>query len=987
MFADTRSPRVFALPPGADFPARLIDGLSDRLHEVPPDEWAGVEIIVNTERMARRLHDVLRAGPPRLLPRIHAVTDIAGRGSADFGLFDLPPERPGLRRRLELAQLVQQLLRAAPELAPASSAYSLADSLAGLLDEMHDENVSPDALHELDVSAHSEHWARALQFLEIVLAYGDFDQSLLDPAARMRLGVETLIARWKAAPPTHPVLLAGSSGSRSTTARLMDAVALLPQGAVILPGFDFDQPQAIWDRMAEMESSEDHPQDRLGQLLSRLDLRCENVKPWTLDTTPVPPRNRLMSLALRPAPVTDQWRSEGPELTDIPEACTGMTLLEASSPRAEATAIAFCLRRALAEGKTAALVTPDRMLTRQVTAALDRWRIEPDDSAGRPLALSAPGRFLRQVADLAGAKVSAEDLIALLKHPLASSVDGRRGDHLRRSRLLEMWLRRRGPSYPTGAEITAWASSNKGDDTGLEQWSDWITWMLERLAKINDGPLSDMLEAHISLTECIASGAVNDPDTGELWREKAGETASKLIENMRSEAPYGGPNTSRSYADLLTALLQAEPVRDAVRAHPQVMIWGTLEARVQGADIVILGGLNDGVWPSQPTPDPWLNRQMRRDVGLTLPDRRIGLQAHDFQQAIAAKTVIMTRARRDADAETVPSRWINRLTNLLTGLGDIGTSELASMRARGDTILAQADAMEVAKTLVPPAPRPEPIPPPETRPRAFSFTDVEKLRRDPYHIYARHILRLRPLDDLRKTPDARLRGQVLHKVFEVFTRATWNGLPDDPRATLMQAADQVLAKGESWTAAERQWRVHLDRIADGFVAAEAQRRQIAQPFALEKKGERPLPGDGRLHGRADRFDMTPDGQLLIYDYKSGAPPSAKIIDHYNRQLHLEAAVAEVGGFTDVPAATVAAIAYIGLHKDLKTTEVRREIDPDFVDDSWAAFLTLYDTYLVPTKGYLSRRAVKDLTWGGDYDHLARYGEWDDSTPGSAEEVA
>jgi len=986
MFSESHAPRVFALPPGVDFPARLIDGLAGRLQHAAPDAWARVEIIVNTERMARRLQDVLHEGPPRLLPRIHAVTDIAGRGAADFDLFDLPPERPGLRRRLELAQLVQQLLRAAPDLAPASSAYALADSLAALLDEMHDENVPPEALHNLDVSAHSEHWARALRFLDIVLPYGEIDQSLLDPAARMRLGVETLIARWKTTPPKHPVLLAGSSGSRGTTARLMDAVAHLPQGAVILPGFDFDQPQAIWDRMAEMDSSEDHPQDRLGQLLSRLDLTRDKIKPWTPDTTPVPARNRLMSLALRPAPVTDQWRSEGPELTGIPEACAGMTLLEASSPRAEATAIAFCLRRALADGKTAALITPDRMLTRQVTAALDRWRIEPDDSAGRPLALSAPGRFLRQVADLAGAKVSAEDLIALLKHPLAASVEGRRGEHLRRTRLLEMWLRKRGPSYPTGTEITAWASVDHSEDRVFLDWAGWVAWMLGRLEHVSEGALTQVFDAHITLTECIASGALDDPGTGELWRERAGEEALKLVENLRAEAPFGGPYTPRSYADLLTALLQAETVRDAARVHPQIMILGTLEARVQSADLVILGGLNDGIWPSQPTPDPWLNRQMRRDAGLTLPDRRIGLQAHDFQQAIAAKTVILTRARRDTDAETVPSRWINRLTNLLTGLGEVGATQLAEMRARGDAILAQAGAMEAAKTLIPPAPRPEPIPPLKSRPRDFSFTDVEKLRRDPYHIYARHILRLRPLDDLHKTPDARLRGQVLHKVFEVFTRATWDGLPDDPRAALMIAADQVLAKGQGWTAAERQWRVHLDRIAAGFVAAEAQRRQTATPFALEKKGERPLPGGGRLHGRADRFDMTPDGQLVIYDYKSGAPPSAKIIAHYNRQLHLEAAVAEVGGFTDVPAATVAAIAYIGLHKDLKTTEVHPEIDPDFVDDSWAAFLTLYDAYLIPAKGYLSRRAVKDLAWGGDYDHLARYGEWDDSTPGSAEEV-
>lgn len=987
MFQDTKNPRVFALPPGADFPARLIEGIDARLGDQPPESLARIEIIVNTDRMARRLQSLLMAGKPRLLPRIRTVTDIAGRAAADFNLFDLPPERPGLRRRLELAQLVQQLLQAAPDLAPESSAYALADSLAGVLDEMHDEGVAPDALHALDVSAHSAHWARALRFLDIVLPYAEADQSLLDPAARMRLAVEALIEAWQEAPPSHPILLVGSSGSRGTTARLMDAVAQLPQGAVVLPGFDFDQPQAIWDRMAEMDSSEDHPQDRLGQLLGRLGLNAKDVGAWVEDATPVPARNRLMSLALRPAPVTDQWRAEGPDLTGLDTACEGMTLVEADSPRTEATAIAYCLRRALADGKTAALITPDRMLTRQVTAALDRWRIEPDDSAGRPLALSAPGRLLRQVAEMASIDVTGEDLIALLKHPLTSGVEGVRGEHLRRTRLLEMWLRKRGPSYPKGREIAAWANAEKPEDAELHNWAAWIGEVLSRLGSFPTGPLSEVVKVHLELVEVVASGRSNPSETGELWLQKAGEGALQLMENLRAEAVFGGHYSPQTYSGLLTVLLQAGTVLDASRSNPNVLIWGPRETREQGADLVILGGLNDGIWPSQPAPDPWLNRQMRRDAGLTLPDRRIGLQAHDFQQAIAAKEVILTRARRDSDAETVPSRWINRMTNLLTGLGETGQDQLAAMRARGDAILTEAEAIEAPPRTLAPAHRPEPVPPVAARPRDFSFTDVEKLRRDPYHIYAKHILRLRPLDDLRKTPDARLRGQILHKVFEVFTRATWDGLPDDPRQALMEAADQVLAKGEGWTAAERQWRVHLSRIADGFVAAEALRRQTARPFALEKKGARPLPGGGRLHGRADRFDMTPDGQLVIYDYKSGAPPSPKIIAHYNRQLHLEAAVAEVGGFDDIPAATVASIAYLGLHKDLKTTEVHRETEPDFVDDSWAAFLTLYDAYLVPTKGYLSRRAVKDLMWEGEYDHLARYGEWDDTTPGTPEDVA
>ena len=984
LFEPSAKPGVFALPTHADFPKHLIAGLEQRMADSAPETWAKTTIIVNTERMARRLRAILSDGSARFFPKIFTVTDIAGHAGLDLGIFGLPKQRPGLRRRLELAQLVEKLLQAEPELAPMSSAYALADSLAGLLDEMHDEGVPVEALRALDLSAHSEHWGRALRFLEIVLPFAEADQGLLDAAACFRLATDTLVEKWASAAPNDPILLAGSTGSRGTTAVLMDAIAKLPQGAVILPGFDFDQPQHIWDQMAASDAGEDHPQDRLSQVLQRLELKASDVHPWDQTIASSSPRGALFSLALRPAPVTDQWRKDGPRLSNLAKACEGMTLVEADTPRVEAAAIAYRLRQALAEGQTAALITPDRMLTRQVTAALDLWRITPDDSAGRPLALSAPGRFLRQVSDLTAAQVTSEALIAILKHPLTATAKDRRGPHLRLTRLFEMWLRRTGPSYPTPALIQTWARTE--DDPEAKGWADWVCDVLSSCDAIHAGPLRSILNQVLSLVDLIASGDVSRDDTGQLWLEEAGEKVQSVIAELTEEADAGGTYTSRSFADLLNAVLQNETVRDAVSSDPRIMIWGTLEARVQGADLVILGGLNDGIWPSQPSPDPWLNRQMRKDAGLTLPDRRIGLQAHDFQQAVAAETVILTRARRDSDAETVPSRWLNRLTNLLSGIGPQGEDCLSAMRSRGDMLLGEVAALERPTKTLTPAPRPEPAPPAFARPTKLSFTDVEKLRRDPYHIYAKHVLRLRPLNDLRKAPDARLRGQVLHKVFEVFTRSTWDGLPDDARDLLMQAADEVLASAEGWTAAERQWRVHIDRIADGFLIAETQRRKFASPFALEVNGSLKIPGGGRLFGRADRVDVTDTGELVLYDYKSGAPPSPKIIEHYNRQLHLEAAVAEASGFKGVPAATVAEIAFLGLHKDLRTTRLQRNEDPDFVNKSWVAFLALFQRYRKPGKGYLSRRAVKDLAWAGEYDHLARHGEWDDSTSGSLEGV-
>ena len=182
-------------------------------------------------------------------------------------------------------------------------------------------------------------------------------------------------------------------------------------------------------------------------------------------------------------------------------------------------------------------------------------------------------------------------------------------------------------------------------------------------------PLEAWVTRLEALAETIACGSRTD-GSGTLWDKNAGIKAKSVFETLKSEAGFGGEMSASDFADLLGALLAQEEVRDRDAPHGGIMIWGTLEARVQGADLVILGGLNEGSWPEPPSPDPWLNRQMRQQAGLLLPERRIGLSAHDFQQAVAAPEVWITRSVRSDEADTVPSRWINRLTNLLDGLPD-----------------------------------------------------------------------------------------------------------------------------------------------------------------------------------------------------------------------------------------------------------------------------------------------------------------------------
>lgn len=964
MFEPSDTARIFGVAPGADFPEYLVRGLRHRLQDQPPETMARVQLIVNTSRMARRINALFDIGPPTLLPRIQLLGDFARNAAAE-----LPVAISPLRQRFELIQLVSRLLEQQPDLASRASIYDLADSLATLFDEMQGEGVSVDTVEALDVSDQSGHWARAQAFFGIARHFRSDVDTALGKEARQRRAVEHIIAQWQAAPPSHPVILAGSTGSRGTMMLLMQAVAKLPQGAIVLPGFDFDMPAPVWAHLSSALECEDHPQFRFRKLADTLDMQPTDILPWHGKNAPNLARNQLVSLALRPAPVTDQWLADGPQLRDLTGATDKVTLIEATTMREEALTIAARLRQAADEGRTVALISPDRMLTRQVSAALDRWRIVPDDSAGQPLQLSPPGRFMRHVARLFQRKLDAETLLTLLKHPLCHS-GSERGNHLLWTRELELWIRRSGVTYPDQPTLLSWASA-KGDD--VLAWATWLCSVFCDTELSGEIALSDRLAQHLALAERIADGPGDG--SGGLWLEAAGRETLKLMDELSAHADVAGPITAADYADLFGAVLAGAEVRNRDAGHPNILIWGTLEARVQGADLVILGGLNEGSWPEAPSPDPWLNRKMRYDAGLLLPERRIGLSAHDFQQAIAAPEVWLTRSIRTDEAETVPSRWINRMMNLLDGLPDQdGPAALAAMRGRGQLWLDRVRALETfAQT--PAATRPSPTPPAAARPTKLSVTEIKRLIRDPYAIYAKHVLRLRPLDPLMRAPDALLRGIIVHEILEKLVKESTEQKTPVTRERLLAISETVLAQNVPWPTARALWAARLDRVADHFVNGEHIRASRATPIDFEARATSQIDGmDFTLTGTADRIDRSPQGALMIYDYKTGNPPSKDEQTYFDKQLLLEAAMAENGGFKNIEPAHVAEAVYIGLGSVPKNQPAPLNDTP--AAKVWEEFVQLITHYVQDGKGFTSRRAMQSERDEGAYDQLARFGEWD-----------
>jgi ATP-dependent helicase/nuclease subunit B len=522
-------------------------------------------------------------------------------------------------------------------------------------------------------------------------------------------------------------------------------------------------------------------------------------------------------------------------------------------------------------------------------------------------------------------------------------------------------------------------------------WANWLAGILDNAVMASGGPLLDIIDLHLLLAERLAAGPSGKAEDSELWREEAGRVASSTMHELQREAGYGGRFHVVEYARLVSSVLSSGTVRRNESAHPLIAIWGTLEARVMGAELVILAGLNEGTWPKNPAPDPWLSRQMRLQVGLLSPERQIGLSAHDFQQAANAPRVVLSRSIRDAEAETVPSRWLARLTNLLRGLPEQGgVAAIENMQSRGAEWLRMAAALETPtseqKKNLPPATRPAPRPPIDARPNELPVTGIRTLIRDPYALYARRVLRLRALDPLRAVPDARLRGQVLHKIVEDFIRQRPAGETENAaRDRLIRLAGSVLATEIPWPSAQRIWLAKLARVADKFIASETSRDARGVPVILEKSGSVVLESNNfTLTARPDRIDLLADGRVHIYDYKTGALPSKKQQEVFDKQLLLEAAMTERGGFAELGRRDVEAVTYIQMGGDGNEQEV--PIDGDILARTWDQLHLLVSAYQRREIGYASRRAVFESRQDGDYDHLARFGEWEMSDTPKPEDV-
>ena len=985
-------PAVFTIAPERPFLEALAAGLIARYFDTnAPERLGDITVLLPTRRAARALGEALlgRAeamGVARalVLPAIRPLGDVDEEGlvlsESEFGAegaLEVPPVLPGLRRRLLLGRLVSAFYAHHHERRSEAEIGRLAMALERLLDQVATHDVDLARLDDLVPAAFAQHWAATLDFLHILTTYWPqilSAEGAIETAKRRDLLMEIYRRALETHSGSAPVIAAGSTGTHPTTARLLATLARLPGGAVVLPGLDQALAADAWEHVGPS-----HPQGAMRALLKTLGVTREEVALWDHgEGGGSILRTRVLQEALRPWQATDGWRVLAPELAkEIRAEPLHVTRLDAPHPGAEADAVALVLRNALeSPSTTAALVTPDRRLARGVVSALRRWDVDIDDSAGEPLALAPPLVFLRLVARAVEQGLAPAALLAALKHPFC----GLTPHSVRAFERAVLRGLAPGPGL-TGlqARIAALRESPARDAA-----TRFVGMLAERLgafcaALAAPAPqeLAPLLALHIAAAEALAA-TPSHTGADRLWQGAAGEAASTRLSEILAEAAYLPTLTGADYAAYLDLLLEGPVLRPAYGRHPRLSIWGPLEARLQRADVVVLGGLNEGTWPREPAPDPWLSRAMMETLGLPPPEQRLGLAAHDFVAIAAqARHVVLTRAEKVDGAPTVPSRWLVRLDAFLGGLD--AKDELAAT----EPWLGWARALDAPDGPVRPEPPPAPAPPVALRPRALSVTGIATWLRDPYAIYAKHILGLKPLDPIDEVPGPSLRGTVLHEIFQRFVQAKIDPRAASARATMIALGEEVFARRDVPQAVRAFWWPRFIAAADWLLAGEAARYDAGhRSLAAEIKGTLALEGPAgpfTLNAKADRIDRLPSGALEIVDYKTGkAPTEAQMNAGLEPQLPLEAAIARAGGFEDIAAGSVESLRVLVVKGTRTGNDDRRIGDADRLGAEHLARLkALIAQFDEPARPY--RAAVMPLfragTWAGDYDHLARVAEW------------
>lgn len=931
------------------FTAPFLEILATGLEEHYPDTLAKAHILLPNRRSCRRLEEILRARGHRLLPRISSITDL---GQSDEAEHAISP----LEQTMLLARLIEQWQKHHSD-HPLSldQATHMALELSHFLHEVETAEVPFDQLTHLVPHDYASHWQQTLSFLEIISEHWPAilrEKGKTSPASYRRNAIHTIATEWQKHPPAHPIIAAGINELTPAITRLLHTISTLPEGVVIMPAPVYESEEQ-WHSIDAL-----HPYWHIKHVFDTLSLHPQNAPRWAGQEHTDTIRTTLLHTMMQPAALSHRWQED---VTDYSPTLSSLHSITTRTIQEESQVIALILKDTLEHGaKTCLLVTADRTIARRVSLLMQRWDITVDDSAGYPLLKVPAAAFMMLILEAFTSQLAPVPLLSLLKHPFLSE------NRIHAQQLERLVLRGVRIAEGFTGLYQALSRYEPVETEALLTWLHQLEAQCQAFSELFNQPriaFRHMLEQHIHLTQTLAGATP-------LWEDETGLQLHEALTAILQVSDALGMIEPGAYAGILHTLLSRYAFRPRYGTHPHVMILSPQEAWLQSADRVIIAGCNENTWPEAPHTTPWMNRAMRKRFGLPAAEESIGQAASIFMQLMGNSEIFLTRSKKNSGKPTIPSRWLLRLETILKGAGQESMIDASAIWRAKAALLSKP---EQRITLAPPAP----TPPVALRPTELYVTQIEKLMRDPYSIYASHILALKPLAPLDQDPSMAEFGTFIHRALDQFITRFATYEPEYYLRELMRLGQYYLQDMANRPAVLAFWMPRFERIAQWFVTNELARRPDIHTLYGECKGSLTL-GTFTLKARADRIERTMSGEAIIIDYKTGTvPEEADIKLGFASQMVLEALIAEGGGFAGLPKdITVTGAEHWKLSGGETAGVIRPIKDITLkIEEAHTGLAALIACFNDPATPYLCEPWPEKAPAYSDYRHLARVKEW------------
>lgn len=882
------------IPGNEDFLLNFANGMLSKFGHLGP-EIGKVTIILPTKRSCRKLAQTffhISEKKACFLPRIYPLQDIELSYLLEQVFScniteDQPNLLEHLRKKIAPEMLEMSILQGL------CGANGLANHLYSLFYEIQKHqlgNIIEKIQHHY--SDHLDQIIELLKFIIEALPQKLHKLGLIDKASYVNEISMILAITWEKYPPKYPVIIAGIDGETASDRALLKVVNEMRNGYVVLHNIDKSLPNAEWQ-----EISHEHPQYQLKSLIDLCRVGREEIYSW----------HNIVNVKHNDIFFSKSFSRNFSNCAPPQD----LTIIETETPQQELQFITqLCVDKLICGNESVLIVTQNELLIEKLTYMLLAHNVIPDCSIGNSALKCDEMIFLQLIMRTIFEHFSPISLLALLKHDLCKIAQKEVVQQFEISHLRGI------NSYKNLQELIA------ATDEEIKQILQLIlehSRKLEEIMSQKTTDFGDILSTHLELAERLSANS--------LWQHERGVELRELLLELSRNAHHIGKIAPISYLAIMRDMLSKAKFRTSKTYNPRLIIITPKESQLLCADNVILADLNENSWPQKSSSNIFLNDILMQSLGFENSEIETGRNAAKFYNLLHNKNIYLTRSKTSKNIITTSSRWLLRIKLLLQ---KIAYHEQPALNLSPEIL----DIIELPLT--------SPTPPVEFRLKSLSVTQVEKLIRNPYDIYASKILRLYELEPINKDPENLDYGNLIHEAIHHFT--LHYKPPTEPYKFFM---DFILQKGRDLfykPAIRNVWLPKIEKIARWFIE-----------YHLDNMSCKLLPetelqakfGDFTLKARLDRMEVREGNCVTILDYKTGKLPGKKdIADLVSIQLPLEALLAQKNGYI------VTKLLYLQLNSQLDEPVLHELPEPTLlITKAEAKLLELIEFYKTQEHGY------------------------------------